>query len=332
MLRPGRNLFLMILVCSAVLPSVAVGGALASPALTPQLRGAIAWLPPDSDTLHVAQAFTIPSHERSTRVGPVRDFRYSAQLSVLEGLCETAHEKYLEPLIGRKVSVAVRGERNAEVVSHFGSLRAEGCSIILFEHDLGAAAKEWTEVARRGAHQTRRYNGHEVFVFGSTIVMEGYVKLLPWQGTYMVLLTSKCLLCASSDRYLEYVLDHLDSPSAVRAFPESIPEWQHVDTTAPGWMLRHVPKSFKQTIIGVTMTATQDRCRIVYLRVKKENQDPKQFVLNRWLGKDPIVELAAPYDFEQRTDGTISVSAGVEAFDLETSLLIFRLGSLSGER
>ena len=332
MLRPAFNRFLIGLVGSFLVSNVAVGQQLASPALSPHVRGAIAWLPPDSDTLQVAQEFTVRDPQQSkSQVGPLRDFRYSAQLSVLEGLFEPQHAKYLVPLAGRKVLAAVRGARNAEVVSNFGSLRAEGCSIILFKDDLGTAAKEWTDLVRQGAHRTRKYNGYEVFVLGSTIVMEGRVKLKPWQGTFMVLLTTKCLLCASSDKYLEYVLDHVESPPAVRAFPESLPEWQHLDTAAAGWMLRHVHASSKQSIIGVTMTTTKDRCRVVYLPLEKATHDPKRFVLNRWLGKDPIVELATPYDFKRSEDGTISVTSGLEAFDLENSLFLRRLFSLSGE-
>ncbi|MDB5390611.1 MAG: hypothetical protein JWM11_6257 [Planctomycetaceae bacterium] len=327
----GHILFLMILVWSFVPPSAVLGRELAPAGLSPEIRGAIGWLPTDSDTLHVAQAFEMPGPEPQKQVGPLRDFRYGGQLFVLEGLFEPVHKKYLKPLGGRKVLVAVRGERNSEVVSKFGSVRSEGCSIILFKDDLGTAAKEWTDLIRAGADQIRRHNGHEVFVLGKTTVMDGWVKPKPWQGTFLVLLTPKCLLCASSDKYLEYVLDHLESWSAVRAFPETLVEWQHVDTTAPGWMLHHVPAGSVRSIIGVTVTLTRDRCRIVYLPLDKTNQDPKEFVRNRWLGKDSIVDMATPYDFERAENGTISVSTGLEAFEPENWLLIWRLGSLQTE-
>ena len=54
----------------------------------------------------------------------------------------------LEPLRGRKVEYVVYGAKNFDGVSSLGSLRSEGCAIIVFEKDLGDAAKEWANRLR----------------------------------------------------------------------------------------------------------------------------------------------------------------------------------------
>jgi hypothetical protein len=328
-----RSRLLLIVLWGPLVLGVAVGSEPAPTVLSPHLRGAVGWLPSDSDTLHVAQSFEIFAGEDPQQNGPRLDFRDMTQLAVLEGLFEPQHEPYLRPFVGRNVTVAVRGERNAEGVSNFGALRSEGCSIILFKEDLGNAAEQWTKTVRQGAKQIRKLNGHEVFVFDSTTVMEGWVKQKPWQGTFMVLLTSKCLLCASSDKYLEEVLDRLETAPAGRAFPDTLAEWQHVDTTAPAWMLRHVSeKAPRRSIVGVTMTAAQDRCRVVYLPLNRMKQDAKAFIHNRWRGKDPIVDWTMPYEFSQAENGSISASIGLTAFELGKSSPVWWLNSTRGER
>lgn len=250
---------LMIIGSISVLQATALAQEATSTNLPPHVRGTIAWLPPDSDTLHVAQGFAIPDTGPASQNRSERDHRRCAQLPVLEGLFEPEHAKFFKPLVGKQVLAAVRGQRNAETVSSFGALRSEGCSILHFEEDLGEAARELTTLLRDGSLQVRKHNGHEVFALASTVVMEPWVQPKPWQGTFVVLLTSKRVLCASSDKYLAYVLDHLDSWSPEQPFPLTLGEWSHVDTTAPGWMLRHIAPISRQSILGVTMTCTKDQ-------------------------------------------------------------------------
>ncbi len=286
------------------------------PMLTPQLAGVLGWFPADTETLHVAQSFQIPAVEDDpSSTPPVGDFRYASQLFVLDGLWGLERGKYQKPLVGRKVVAALCGSRYYDLVSKFGSLRSEGCSVLMFNQDLDDGGKDWTGLLRAGARQINRINGHEVFVFPSTVVMEGRFKLKPWQGTFLVLLTPKIVLCATSDTYLEEVLNRLDSAPKDRALPDSLPEWQHVDIKAPGWMLRHVPEKLsRRTLVGVTITMTERSCRIVYLPVGKSELDPQTYVRNRWFGKDPIIGVPTPYQFSRTKDGSIVVE--VESKDV----------------
>jgi hypothetical protein len=69
-----------------------------------------------------------------------------------------------------------------------GSLRSEGCSIVVFAEDIGVAAGKWTAALRRGAKADRTIAGREIFVFPSTSVRNRWARAKPWEGTFLVLL------------------------------------------------------------------------------------------------------------------------------------------------
>ena len=174
--------------------------------------------------------------------------------------------KHSQPVRGRKIECIVSGARNFEGVSKFGSLRCESCTIIVFENDLGDAAREWTQSLRQGAKAVRTLVGREVFVFPSTTVMDRFWKQTKWQGTYFVLLRPNTVLCASSDRYLESVLRRVDEAPETRALPDNLPEWKQVDFEAPAWMLRHIPKVGERThTVGLTAAFMRNGFRVVYI-------------------------------------------------------------------
>lgn len=191
----GRRQCVTIAVCVAFAQQIAFGDDARSPSLTPQIAGVIGWLPPDTETLYVAQSFQMLDLEAAQGERPrLNDFRYGCQLSAMEGLWSLDHGKYLKPLAGKKVVAALRGARRYDVVSNFGSLRSEGCSVVIFDRDLDDGGKEWTALLRDGARKIVHIDGYEVFVFESTTVMEGWVKQAPSQGTFLVLLTPKIIL------------------------------------------------------------------------------------------------------------------------------------------
>jgi hypothetical protein len=217
--------------------------------------------------------------------------------------------KHAKPLRGRKIEHIVSGARSFEGVSSFGGLRSEGCAILIFENDLGEAAREWTESLRKGARAVRALVGREVFVFPSVTVMEPWVKQAPWQGTYLVLLKPNTVLCATSDRYLESVLRRVDQAPEVRALPDGLPEWKHVDFDAPAWMLRHVPRSGNGSHpIGVTAAFTRDRFRLVYVPRSGSNIDLGPLKEEWYRVLDPsrrdLLKIV------RRPDGTVVLACG----------------------
>jgi hypothetical protein len=47
------------------------------------------------------------------------------------------------------------------------------------------------------------------------------------------------LLCATNQAFLEEVLLRMNREHKDRAFPDELPEWQHVNVNAPIWAIRH---------------------------------------------------------------------------------------------
>src|ERR1700722_19639641 len=127
-----------------------------------ELRRVLDWFPEDMETLVVAQSFSIPQPSDKVKAanGPAAFFSSLA-------LGELEDDKHIGPLAGRKVLIAVNGMRLPQVTSKFGEFYAEGCSIIVFDRDLGQAAVAWTNALRKQAKEIRKVAGREVFYFRS---------------------------------------------------------------------------------------------------------------------------------------------------------------------
>jgi hypothetical protein len=190
-------------------------------------------------------------------------------------------------------------------------LRREGCSIIVFENDLGTAAREWTEGLRGKAKAVRSLVGHEVFVFPSSTVMEGEFKETEWQGNFFVLLDPRTILSATSDRYLESVLQRVKVEPKARALPDTLPEWKHVDLDAPVWMIRHRPRVHKKTrTIGVTAAFRRDGFRVEYIPNRENDEDGKR-AKDNWTPASLVSEPGATKDrlkVDRQDDGTVVLS------------------------
>ncbi len=280
--------------------------------LPPRVARVLRWLPLDTETLFVARSVILPDFNPDGR----REVQWlnigvslaAGDLALVDG---GTHSKALR---GRKIECIVSGARNFDGVSKFGSLRSEGCTIIVFETDLGDAAREWTEGLRKQAKAVRTLVGREVFVFPSTTVMDRWAKETEWQGTYFVLLTPNTVLCASSDRYLESVLRRANEVSELRALPDNLPEWKQIDLDAPAWMLRHIPTAGeKARIVGATATFMRNGFRIVYIPQAGSDVDMKQ-IEKEWL---PVRLFQTQILRDQlqtvrRPDGTVVLSCAAQ--------------------
>jgi hypothetical protein len=233
--------------------------------------------------------------------------------SVIWAVTSIVDQAQFKPLRGRKIECVVQGARNFESVSKFGSLRSESCTIVVFESDLGDAAREWTECLRKGAESVRTLVGREVFVYPSPTRMDHWAHETRWQGAYFVLLKPDTLLCATSDRYLETVLRRVDEAPVDRALPDNLPEWRHVDVDAPVWMLRHVPKVGERAhSVGLTAAFTKREFQVVYLPKKGFDLDTKQ-IEEQWLpGFLDTKTLRDQFKIARQPDGTVVLSCGAK--------------------
>ncbi len=277
--------------------------------LTPHMESLLHWLPDDTETLIVARSVTLP------RFDPVKGSTWEEfGVNLATGDFELVGQgKLSKPLRDRKIECVIHGAKNFEGVSSFGSLRSESCAIIVFETDLGEAATDWTAGIRKNAKEVRTLVGREVFVFPSTTAMEPWIKETPWQGTYFVVLNSRTLLCASSDRFLESVLHRVDEAPKSRAFPDDRDEWKHIDFHASVWMLRHLPKvSPKCQTTGASVTFLRDGFRVVYIPKigSEQNLERMKSTWEKWfkVQEQDDQKLRPQLKVERRHDGTVLVS------------------------
>lgn len=340
-----RELVLFLCVTAGVLTSIPSGTFAQNPApagpgatMPAEIKRVLAWLPQNTETLTVAQKFSLKNQEAdrsflNMAMAGQADLSGWTQWQVLEGLLSLDKGKYVTPLAGRQVIAAVRGSRTYDVVSSFGSLRSEGCAIVIFEKDLDGAAAQWTTLLRAGAKAVKQVSDREVFVFDSQTAMEPWVKPKPWQGTFLVLLNSSTILCATSDKYLAEVLQNIDAPPAKRALPDKLPEWQHVDFAAPGWMLRHVPDQVaERTFSGVTLVTSKQRLRLIYVPLPMKETEALDLIRSKWTYPNQS-KIHPAFHIQQLKERVVEMTTGNNAFQDEHVLAnAVRLWQVAGDK
>jgi hypothetical protein len=305
-------LFALLYVLGSIVPQIARGEDPKAPILPPEIRRSLAWFPVDTETLVAARSFALVTSKeldgRAQDPKPARPpFDRWLRITALEGFFEADDGKFLDALAGKKVVVALRGARNYDVVSKFGSLRSESCLVLTFENKFDESDKRKLATLFTRRKEVRRISGREVFVFPSTTVMQSIYEKQPWQGTFIVLLDGKTLLCATSDRYLEEVLRRVDTKPADRALADDLPEWKHLDLNARAWLLRHLPVQ-RRVISGLTLSADRNGFRVVYVPFQESTADIASQVRASWIrAADP-----PPPEIRPQKDGTILVSSAVD--------------------
>jgi hypothetical protein len=191
-----------------------------------------------------------------------------------------------EPLIGRKVLIALNGMRCPRIVGSMGGFFAEGCSVVVFERDLGDAGAEWTRNLRRYAKETRKIAGRDVFCF------------TPGESrtdrfVYFLQLAPDTILRATHEGYLRELLKRIDTAPRGRAFPDSLPQWGTIDRSAPVWMIRKIPASPQKLIEGVTWTWANDQTRVVYLPLGSSAERVLDRASRFWEGRKAAEDLPA---------------------------------------
>jgi hypothetical protein len=293
------------------------------PSLPPTIEKLIRRFPKNTETVVVAQRFKISPSQKVKQADLSEPIWNLLPESSLEA------GAYLDELAGRDVSVAISGARDFTVVSAFGSLRFQGCSIIRLKDPLPDDGRKLIEVLRKESKAVRAIAGHEVFVFPDRTAMESTIKPKKWQGQYITLPSANTLLCATSDEFLREVLERsADIPApADRALAADLPEWKHVDVAAPVWMLRHIPSRFSgQLAAGVTWCLKphgRNVFEVTYLPVNGQDALPLAQI---WKQAD----LNARPSIDQDDDGIVKVTIDLDK-EKEQSWYSFPISWSMGE-
>lgn len=270
--------------------------------LPPAIEKLVRWLPENAETIVVAQSFKIPRARQGKQADPSEPIWGHLQDLSLCGLTELEPNAGLDELEGREVAIAVNGARDFTVVSAFGSLRYQGCSIIKFKEPLPDEGRTFVDALRKNAKEVRTIAEKDVFVFPDRTAMESTFKPKKWQGQYITLPSADTLLCASSDRFLREVLERSMRKSDNRALAMKLPEWKYIDPAAPIWALRHIPPKLPgQLAAGVTWCLkphARNVLEVTYTPI--EGKDPLPLA-QIWKAHD----LDARPSIDEKSDGAV---------------------------
>jgi hypothetical protein len=199
------------------------------------------WLPADTESVVAARGpFLIPtgSDKTSDENNPAWYTKKTTQTEIRDAFEELPLELYYdldltETLKGTTIAYAMQGSR------HFRSpqsgdevMEFEGCSIIVFNKDLGALVSTTEKALAKIGARSETIGGMHVLVIQEKSEGPVQVRLLAFPR-------SNVLLVASNRQYLREVLARMAQRKARRALPDQLPEWRFLDANARFWGLRH---------------------------------------------------------------------------------------------
>jgi hypothetical protein len=201
----------------------------------PTFKGILDWLPPDTETLVVTNGHYKLEFEAedSPRATPLPLEKSLERLSYLP-LGNIRKGVYVKKLAGSEVALAVEGARKFQA-GGLGLSPYEGCHVLVFSR-INLAGDSLRKALSKDSKRVQRLDGHEVYCFEEKL--EDHL----WKY-YIAMPKPNILLCATDQGYLEEVLHRMVRKVGVRAFPNDIPEWKHVDTTKRFWAIRHYGKN-----------------------------------------------------------------------------------------
>ncbi|HGY91907.1 MAG TPA: hypothetical protein ENK43_12120 [Planctomycetes bacterium] len=230
---PLRTVLLILAVMLMGWPAT-YGQKTATLKVSQRLDQVLRWLPTDCETLVV-----LNGPLKTPRKAPqAPEFLVSAQLFFFFGIANLLPEGLLpKQPHGPKVVMAVDASRRFTAPKGLGMMEFEDCQILFFNasaHDaVETALKTWIEKSPK----TIQIGDTKVAVFAEK-----------GQNDQRPLLVARAqrgvLLCANNRKFLQQVLARMKRKNPDRAFPDSLPEWRHVDMEAPMWGMRHYRKGF----------------------------------------------------------------------------------------
>jgi hypothetical protein len=200
----------------------------------------MSWLPADTESVVAARGpFVTPAESDdvdgndpawSTRKASQAEIRTAFEQLPLELFYEFDLTKILK---GSEVAYALQGTRHfrdpqggSEVMDF------EGCSIIVFEKDLGELAGSIEQAAARDGALNDMIGGTRVLVSEEKSEGAVFTRIL-------AIPRSNILLVANNRKYLREVLARMSQKRIPRALPDQLPEWQFLDINTRFWGLRH---------------------------------------------------------------------------------------------
>ena len=286
---------------------VQIGAVFAQPAMaSDHLNNVLQWLPPDSETLIVANGpFAMPVAAEYPKEGveEARGIPFTLYRELKKGLI-------LKPFEGKKVALALEASRRFTAPNDLGLMRFEGALVVQFdeqEHESLAAAFERCLESADKQFEVNRIN---VGVFD-----RGWPGESDDEGWSLFIANPRpgVFLGATNQILLEETIYRMDStPADERAFPADLPEWEEIDTRAAVWGLRHYrtesarldpssplrPESAANTpdpkAIGFVFCIEEDPKKPARIRYLSTSEDALKIFSSHWSGLSPDLAKLKP--------------------------------------
>jgi hypothetical protein len=187
------------------------------------------WLPPNTETVVVAkQPFRFPE----PNINRVPEPLPMAEAYPLLMLAASEKESLGKKLAGRTLRFAAIGAREFgkhETQHGLGMISLEGCAVYSFIEPVQESLFE--------RKPDESVMGHPVWI------SKGSFGDAKETDTFLVALPHPDLILACNNRdFFSTMVSRMSTPQKPRALPADLPEWKHVDRSAPLWGLRHVSK------------------------------------------------------------------------------------------
>lgn len=130
----------------------------------------------------------------------------------------------------------MHGGRNFKAASGIGGGTQQGADIVVFGRKSSAVVNQILSKLKARSVGVKLMNGTEVLIFDRK---ESGEQML----TFVCSPCESVLITATSEGFLQEMLDRLQQGPRVSALPAVLPEWHYVDTSAACWAIRHYDRS-----------------------------------------------------------------------------------------
>lgn len=210
-----------------------------------QIRGPIdlnrvlSWLPPDTETLLVANGpfwmsnfRTGEDESRNSRVTTEELARGFEGLTL--ALFDAKNGILEKHLKGKKILFAMEASRHFRSPKGLGEMPFEGCALAIFKDDLGDRRDAFMKDAAFIALRIEEIEGHKVAIFAEPSEQDILT-------TFVTFPQAGVVLVATDEQFLRQVLSRMrdEKEQGGRALSDTLPDWKYVNKEAQFWGLRH---------------------------------------------------------------------------------------------
>lgn len=248
-------------------------------AVKADVKKALQWFPADTETIAVARGFTLrPSPSEEDGEAVVRPLLDSIQWITAFGFYSVQEAKSVDFFQDLRVRVGIQGARKFRITKGFGMVLFDGASILFIEEGQKEERDRMLSEIARSASEVLEIEGVKVLRFEEE--MEEDI----W-SFYLASPDEETLIMATNEVYLNQTLSNRKNPSETRALPQSLPEWQFVDSSAPFWAIHH----FSQVEVDKNPTSpytdnasgmSADSGAVGFVSIVESSSEAKSFYLS----------------------------------------------------